>query len=106
MIDFIPPSILVPIGPFPIHFYGLAYAIGLAATYWVMSHEARRRGHDPELLANGLIVVAIAAIIGGRAYHVIDQIASTRTTSPRRSCPSTRPATSSASAGSACTAGS
>jgi phosphatidylglycerol:prolipoprotein diacylglycerol transferase len=75
MIDFIPPSILVTIGPFPIHFYGLAYAIGLAATYWVMSHEARRRGHDPELLANGLIVVAIAAIIGGRAYHVIDQIA-------------------------------
>ena len=49
--------------------------IGLAATYWVMSHEARRRGHDPELLGNGLIVVAIAAIIGGRAYHVIDQFA-------------------------------
>jgi phosphatidylglycerol:prolipoprotein diacylglycerol transferase len=75
MIDFIPSSILVTIGPFPIHFYGLAYAIGLAATYWLMSHEARRRGHDTELLANGLIVVAIAAIIGGRAYHVIDQIA-------------------------------
>ena len=75
MIDFIPSSILVTIGPFPIHFYGLAYALGLAATYWVMSHEARRRGYDTELLANGLIVVAIAAIIGGRAYHVIDQFA-------------------------------
>jgi phosphatidylglycerol:prolipoprotein diacylglycerol transferase len=75
MIDFIPPSILVTIGPIPIHYYGIAYAVGLAATYWVMSHEARRRGHDPEILANGLIVVAIAAIIGGRAYHVIDQIA-------------------------------
>jgi phosphatidylglycerol---prolipoprotein diacylglyceryl transferase len=75
MIDFIPPSVLVTIGPVPIHFYGLAYAIGLAATYWVMSREAGRRGHDPELLGNGLIVVAIAAIIGGRAYHVIDQIA-------------------------------
>ena len=75
MIDFIPPSILVTIGPFPIHFYGLAYAVGLAATYWVMSHEARRRGYGTDLLANGLIVVAIAAIIGGRAYHVIDQFA-------------------------------
>jgi phosphatidylglycerol:prolipoprotein diacylglycerol transferase len=75
MIDFVPPSILVQIGPFPIHFYGLAYALGLAATYLVMSHEARRRGHDAELLINGLIVVAIAAIIGGRLYHVIDQIA-------------------------------
>jgi phosphatidylglycerol---prolipoprotein diacylglyceryl transferase len=75
MIDFIPPSVLVTIGPVPIHFYGLAYAIGLAVTYWVMSHEARRRGHDTDLLGNGLIVVAIAAIIGGRAYHVIDQFA-------------------------------
>lgn len=75
MIDFIPPSVLVQIGPFPIHFYGLAYAVGLAATYWVMSREARRRGHDPDILANGLIVVAIAAIVGGRLYHVIDQIA-------------------------------
>jgi phosphatidylglycerol:prolipoprotein diacylglycerol transferase len=75
MIDFIPPSVLVTIGPVPIHFYGLAYAIGLAATYWVMNHEAHRRGHDTDLLGNGLIVVAIAAIIGGRAYHVIDQFA-------------------------------
>jgi phosphatidylglycerol---prolipoprotein diacylglyceryl transferase len=75
MIDFIPPSVLVTLGPVPIHFYGLAYAIGLALTYWVMSREARRRGHDPEILGNGLIVVAIAAIIGGRAYHVIDQFA-------------------------------
>ena len=75
MIDFIPPSVLVQIGPFPIHFYGVAYAVGLAATYLVMSHESRRRGHGSDLLANGLIIVAIAAIIGGRAYHVIDQIA-------------------------------
>jgi phosphatidylglycerol:prolipoprotein diacylglycerol transferase len=75
MIDFIPPSVLVQIGPFPIHFYGLAYAVGLAATYLVISREARRRGHDPDILANGLIVVAIAAIVGGRLYHVIDQIA-------------------------------
>ncbi|HEX7473824.1 MAG TPA: prolipoprotein diacylglyceryl transferase, partial [Candidatus Limnocylindrales bacterium] len=75
MIDFIPPSVLVQIGPFPVHFYGLAYAVGLAVTYLVMSREARRRGHGSDLLANGLIVVAIAAIIGGRLYHVIDQIA-------------------------------
>ena len=75
MIDFVPPSILVQIGPIPIHFYGLAYALGLAAAYVVMSREANRRGRSPELLANGLIVVAIAAIVGGRAYHVIDQIA-------------------------------
>jgi phosphatidylglycerol:prolipoprotein diacylglycerol transferase len=35
--------------------------------------EARRRGQDPELVGNAMIVVAIAALVGGRLYHVIDQ---------------------------------
>ena len=39
----------------------------------MISHEARFRGLDAGLLANGMIVVAIAALIGGRLYHVIDQ---------------------------------
>ncbi len=39
----------------------------------MVSREARWRGLDVGLLANGMIVVAIAALIGGRLYHVIDQ---------------------------------
>jgi phosphatidylglycerol:prolipoprotein diacylglycerol transferase len=38
-----------------------------------MVGQARRLGHDPGPLGNGLIVVAVAALIGGRLYHVIDQ---------------------------------
>ena len=38
-----------------------------------MSRLARRAGEDQEILLNGLIIVAFAALIGGRAYHVIDQ---------------------------------
>ena len=30
-------------------------------------------GEDPELVGNGIIIVSIAALIGGRLYHVIDQ---------------------------------
>ena len=41
--------------------------------YFVITREARRRGLDERLVANGMIIVAIAALIGGRAYHVIDQ---------------------------------
>jgi len=73
MIDWTPESIAFQIGPIPVFWYGICYAIALAAAYLLMTVEAKRRGQDPELLANGMIVIAVAALIGGRAYHVIDQ---------------------------------
>jgi phosphatidylglycerol:prolipoprotein diacylglycerol transferase len=73
VIDITPNPIALSIGPLVVHWYGIAYAIGLAAAYLVISREARWRGLDAQLLANGMIVVAIAALIGGRLYHVIDQ---------------------------------
>jgi len=73
MIDLTPSPIAVQIGPIPIYWYGVGYALGLALTFFVITREALRRGHDPEPVANGLIVVAVAALIGGRLYHVIDQ---------------------------------
>ena len=39
----------------------------------VLIREARRRGQNAELVGNGMVIVAIAALIGGRLYHVIDQ---------------------------------
>ena len=73
MIDITPSSVAFRIGSFPVYWYGICYAVGLAAAYLVLVHEARRRGEDPELVGNGMIIVAIAALIGGRLYHVIDQ---------------------------------
>ena len=73
MIDLTPSPIAVQIGPLPVYWYGLGYALGLALAYIVMTREARRRGQDADLIANGLIVVAVAALAGGRIYHVIDQ---------------------------------
>src|SRR5215470_5776047 len=73
MLDFIPSSTAFQIGPLTIGWYGLGYAVGLVAAYFVMSRLARRAGEDEEILLNGLIIVAFAALIGGRAYHVIDQ---------------------------------
>jgi phosphatidylglycerol:prolipoprotein diacylglycerol transferase len=73
MIDITPDPIAFRIGSFPVHWYGIAYAVGLVAVYLVLVREAKRRGQDPELVGNGLIIVAIAALIGGRLYHVIDQ---------------------------------
>jgi phosphatidylglycerol---prolipoprotein diacylglyceryl transferase len=68
-----PDPILVHLGPVPVYWYGVCYALGLLLVYFVASSEARRKWMDVDLLTNGLIVIAIAALIGGRAYHVIDQ---------------------------------
>jgi phosphatidylglycerol---prolipoprotein diacylglyceryl transferase len=73
MINFTPDPVAFTIGSFPVHWYGIFYALGLAAAYFVLVHEAKRRGENPELVGNGLIIVAVAALIGGRLYHVIDQ---------------------------------
>ncbi len=73
MIDFTPDPIFLQLGPLPIYWYGIGYALGLAAAYQVLIRLARRAGEDAEVVGNGLIIVAVAALIGGRAYHVIDQ---------------------------------
>jgi phosphatidylglycerol:prolipoprotein diacylglycerol transferase len=73
MIDITPGPIAFTIGSFPVHWYGICYAVGLAAVYLILVREARRRGQNPELVGNAMVIVAIAALIGGRLYHVIDQ---------------------------------
>jgi len=73
VIDITPSPIAISIGPLAIHWYGIAYAIGLLAVYIVINHEARWRGLDVRLLPSAMIVVAVAAFVGGRLYHVIDQ---------------------------------
>jgi phosphatidylglycerol:prolipoprotein diacylglycerol transferase len=71
--DLTPDPILIQIGSFPLYWYGVCYAIGLFAAYQVVTREARRHFLDASLVTNGIIIVAAAALVGGRLYHVIDQ---------------------------------
>ena len=73
MLDLTPDPILVQLGPVPVYWYGICYAIGLVAVYVVVTHEAHRKGLDASLVGDAMIVIAIAALIGGRLYHVIDR---------------------------------
>jgi len=73
MLDLLPNPIAIQLGPLPVYWYGIGYAIGLAAAYLLMVRLAQRAGEDADILGNGIIIVAVAALIGGRAYHVIDQ---------------------------------
>ncbi|MBI2777617.1 MAG: prolipoprotein diacylglyceryl transferase [Chloroflexi bacterium] len=73
MINITPDPVFLQLGSLPLYWYGIAYAVGLALAYWVLVGQARRFGQDPELIGNGIIVIAVAALIGGRLYHVVDQ---------------------------------
>jgi phosphatidylglycerol:prolipoprotein diacylglycerol transferase len=73
MIDITPDPVFIRLFGFPIYWYGIAYAVGLAAVYTVVIREARFRGLDESLIGTGMIVIAVAALVGGRLYHVIDQ---------------------------------
>jgi phosphatidylglycerol:prolipoprotein diacylglycerol transferase len=73
LINVTPDPVAFQLGSIPVYWYGVCYAVGLAATYLVITREARRRGLNARLVDNGIIIVAIAALIGGRLYHVIDQ---------------------------------
>ncbi|HEY1168244.1 MAG TPA: prolipoprotein diacylglyceryl transferase [Candidatus Limnocylindrales bacterium] len=73
MIDFTPNPIALAVGPLEIRWYGIGYVAAILAAMWLLFREARKRGERTDLIIDSLIVVAIAALIGGRAYHVIDQ---------------------------------
>ncbi len=73
MINFFVDPVAFHLGPLPVYWYGIAYALGLFVSFTVLVRQARQFGQDPELVGNGLIVIAVAALIGGRLYHVIDQ---------------------------------
>ena len=73
MVDWMPNAVALQLGPFSLYWYGIAYAVGIAAAYWAVTRQARIFGLDTRVIGNGIIVIAVAALIGGRLYHVIDQ---------------------------------
>jgi len=73
MFTLTPDPIAFRLGPLDVHWYGIAYAVGLAAVYLLLTRLAERRGLNAELVGNGMLIVAAAALAGGRLYHVIDQ---------------------------------
>jgi phosphatidylglycerol---prolipoprotein diacylglyceryl transferase len=65
--------ILVQIGPFQVHWYGVIIASAVLLAGVVGSMEARRRGEDPEIGWSMLLPVLILGVLGARLYHVIHE---------------------------------
>jgi phosphatidylglycerol:prolipoprotein diacylglycerol transferase len=73
MIDFTPNPVALAFGSLEIRWYGIGYVAAILAATWVAFRLARQRGERTDIIVDSLIVMAVAALIGGRAYHVIDQ---------------------------------
>jgi len=58
------------IGPLEVRFYGIIIVSGAVLGAWLASREAKRRGHNPEIVWDLLIYLMIGGIIGARIWHI------------------------------------
>jgi prolipoprotein diacylglyceryltransferase len=62
----------IELGPVTIAWHGLTIAIGILIGGLAVALDARRRGLDPErVYAIGLILV-VGALVGGRAFYLLE----------------------------------
>lgn len=60
-----------PVGPLFIRFYGIILMLGALAGAWLATREAKRRGHEPEIVWDMLTYLLIGGIIGARIWHIL-----------------------------------
>lgn len=53
-----------------IRYYGIIIMLGALAGGWLAAREARRRGHDSEIVWDLLIWLIIGGVVGARLWHV------------------------------------
>src|ERR1700739_2640232 len=66
-----PPINSCHVGPLDVHFYALAYLVGIAVAVVLTRYRWRAVGGDPELVGEIALWVVPAGIIGGRIYFDI-----------------------------------
>lgn len=59
------------IGPLFVRFYGIILMSGAVAGAFLATREAKRRGHDPEIVWDLFVYLLIGGIIGARIWHIL-----------------------------------
>ncbi len=65
--------VLLQVGPIAIHWYGLMYVVAISVALWVVLRYVMKLGIHDEQVWNVFLWTAIAGLIGGRLYYVIQQ---------------------------------
>lgn len=63
--------VILNIGPFPLHSYGLMVAIAFLIVLHFIQRDAKKAGHDPKIFADLAFVVLPLGIIGARITHIV-----------------------------------
>jgi phosphatidylglycerol:prolipoprotein diacylglycerol transferase len=63
--------ILIQVGGFTIHSYGVLVAVALLVALWVGGREARRKGLPPLVVEDLALPVILAGFLGGRLAYVV-----------------------------------
>jgi phosphatidylglycerol:prolipoprotein diacylglycerol transferase len=54
----------------PLHTYGLLIATGFILGIWLAQREGKRRGQDPEKIADLTFWILVAGLVGSRVYYI------------------------------------
>jgi phosphatidylglycerol:prolipoprotein diacylglycerol transferase len=68
------------IGPLFVRFYGIILMSGAVAGAFLATREAKRRGHNPEIVWDLFVYLLIGGIIGARVWHILTPSPSTGVT--------------------------
>jgi len=66
--------VLIKIGSFEIHSWGVAFAISILVGIWIAQKRAPRFGVEPNNIMDLAVVIIISAIVGSRLWYVIYHI--------------------------------
>lgn len=65
--------ILITVGPFAVHWYGLLIVTGIMLGALTAAFLAKRAGENPDYVWDMLLMVVVLAVIGARVYHVFSR---------------------------------
>ena len=54
-----------------LRYYGIILMLGAVAGAWLATREAKRRGHEPEVVWDLLTYLLIGGILGARIWHIL-----------------------------------
>ncbi len=66
--------ILIKIGSLTIYSYGFMLAVAFLSGTLLARYEARRRGIDPDIVFDLVLLIALAGIVGARLFYVIGHL--------------------------------
>ena len=64
------PGVAIDLGIIKIHWYGIILTFGMVMAAYIAAHEAKRRGENPNIVWDGVLLVIGLGLVGARLYHV------------------------------------